>query len=299
MSLEANDLVLFAQVVEAGSFSQAAERAGLPKSTLSRRISQLENTLGERLLVRTTRRLTLTDFGASLLEHARRLLAETEAAAAFASSRQGTPRGLLRVSLPPDFAELDLSQLILQYATQYPEVQLELDLSPRRVDLLTERFDLAVRAAASLPDDAMLVARQLGRYGNALYASPAYLARYGQPQHPDELLTQHTGLRMIGGNGEVLPWRLTCGDRQWQGLPHGPLAANSLPLQRDLALHGLGIVGLSDPFARRPLAEGRVQRVLPEWQLPTITLWCLTPGRHLQPTRTTAFIELLKAAMGH
>ncbi len=88
MSLEANDLVLFAQVVEAGSFSQAAERAGLPKSTLSRRISQLENTLGERLLVRTTRRLTLTDFGASLLEHARRLLAETEAAAAFASARQ-------------------------------------------------------------------------------------------------------------------------------------------------------------------------------------------------------------------
>ena len=138
MSLEANDLVLFARVVDAGSFSQAAERAGLPKSTLSRRISQLESTLGERLLVRTTRRLTLTDFGASLLEHARRLLAETEAAAAFASSRQGTPRGLLRVSLPPDFAELDLSQLILQYATQYPEVQLEVDLSPRRVDLLAD-----------------------------------------------------------------------------------------------------------------------------------------------------------------
>lgn len=299
MKLEANDLVLFAHVVEAGSFAKAAERAGLPKSTLSRRIAQLEEQLGERLLVRTTRRLELTDFGAGLLEHARHLLDETEAAEAFASSRQGTPRGQLRVALPPDFAELDLAQLILNYATRYPEVQLELDLSPRRVDLIAERFDLAVRAAAKLPDDAQLVARQLGQYANALYASPAYLARYGQPQHPDELLAGHIGLRLVGGTGEVLPWRLSCGAEQWQGLPKGPLAANSLPLQRDLALHGLGIVALSEPFARRPLAEGRLQRVLPAWQLPAITLWCLTPGRRLLPTRTTAFIEMLKGAMGN
>jgi len=187
--------------------------------------------------------------------------------------------------------------LILQYAASYPDVRLELDLSPRRVDLLAERFDLAVRAAARLPDDALLVARKLSEHANALYASPAYLARYGVPQHPDELLEKHVGLRMIGGNGDTIPWRLSREGEAWQGVPNGPLAANSLPLQRDLALHGLGIVGLSEPFARRPLAEGRLQRVLAAWQLPAITLWCVTPGRRLLPLRTTAFIEMLRAAM--
>ena len=150
MSLDANDLILFAQVMETASFSRAAERSGLPKSTLSRRITLLETKLGERLLTRSTRRLAITEFGERILEHARRLLEETEAASAMALHRQGVPRGVLRVSMPPDFVELDLTPFLLQFAASYPEVRLELDLSPRRVDLLAERFDLAVRVA-SLP----------------------------------------------------------------------------------------------------------------------------------------------------
>lgn len=297
MSLDANDLILFAQVVDAGSFSGAAERAGLPKSTLSRRITELENKLGERLLVRTTRRLSLTDFGEGLLEHARRLQEEAEAASAMAQHRQAHPSGRLRVALPPDFVELDLSQLLLQFASTYPEVKLEVDLSPRRVDLLAERFDLAVRAASKLPDDGTLVARKLCDMANGLYASPAYLARYGTPEHPDELMQGHVGLRLISGNGETLPWRLTRDGEHWEGMLQGPLAANSLGLQRDLATHGLGIVGLSDRFATDYLAKGLLKRILPDWQLPTVTLWCITPGRRLLPTRTLAFMEMLKAAM--
>lgn len=297
MSLDANDLILFAQVVDAGSFSGAAERAGLPKSTLSRRITELENKLGERLLVRTTRRLSLTDFGEGLLEHARRLQEEAEAASAMAQHRQAHPSGRLRVALPPDFVELDLSQLLLQFASSYPEVKLEVDLSPRRVDLLAERFDLAVRAASKLPDDGTLVARKLCDMANGLYASPAYLARYGTPEHPDALMQGHVGLRLISGNGETLPWRLTRDGEHWEGMLQGPLAANSLGLQRDLATHGLGIVGLSDRFATEYLAKGLLQRVLPDWQLPTVTLWCITPGRRLLPTRTLAFMEMLKGAM--
>ena len=135
MSLDANDLILFAQVMETGSFSRAAERTGLPKSTLSRRITTLETKLGERLLTRSTRRLAITEFGERILEHARRLLEETEAASAMALQRQGVPRGVLRVSMPPDFVELDLTPFLLQFAASYPEVRLELDLSPRRVDL--------------------------------------------------------------------------------------------------------------------------------------------------------------------
>ena len=297
MSLDANDLILFAQVMAAGSFSRAAERCALPKSTLSRRITLLEAKLGERLLTRSTRRLAITEFGEQILDHAKRLLEETEAASAMALHRQGTPRGVLRVSLPPDFAELDLTPLLLQYASSYPEVRLELDLSPRRVDLLAERFDLAVRAASRLPDDSTLVARKLCEMHNGLYASPAYLARYGTPKMPTDLV-DHVCLGMISGTGEALSWQLTRGADQWEGMPNGPLAANSRGLQRDLAAHGLGIVGLAERFASKWIEQGLLRRVLPEWTLPTVTIWCVTPGRRLLPVRTTAFIELLRAALG-
>ena len=296
MSLDANDLILFAQVMAAGSFSRAAERTGLPKSTLSRRIGQLEAKLGERLLTRTTRRLSITDFGERVLDHAKRLQEETEAATAMALNRQGTPRGLLRVAMPPDFQELDLTPMLLQYASSYPEVHLELDLSPRRVDLVAERIDLAVRVASRLPDDRTLVARKLCELANGLYASPAYLARYGVPAAPADLL-DHVGLALIGGNGETVPWRLSRGAEQWEGMPSGPLAANSPGLQRDLATHGLGVVGLVDRFADKWVEQGLLKRVLPDWALPTMTLWCVTPGRRLLPARTLAFIELLRASL--
>lgn len=296
MSLDANDLILFAHIMEAGSFSKAAERTGLPKSTLSRRITALETKLGERLLTRSTRRLSITEFGERILDHAKRLHEETEAASAMALHRQGTPRGVLRVSMPPDFVELDLTPLLLQFAASYPEVRLELDLSPRRVDLLVERFDLAVRAASRLPDDGTLVARKLCDMPNGLYASPAYLARYGVPGRPEELL-DHVGLRLIGGNGEPVPWRLSHGTDHWEGLPDGPLAANSPSLQRDLAAHGMGIVALDERFAGKLVEQGRLKRVLPEWCLPTVTLWCVTPGRRLLPARTSAFIDMLRTSL--
>ena len=296
MSLDANDLILFAQVMETGSFSRAAERTGLPKSTLSRRITTLETKLGERLLTRSTRRLAITEFGERILEHARRLLEETEAASAMALHRQGVPRGVLRVSMPPDFVELDLTPFLLQFAANYPEVRLELDLSPRRVDLLAERFDLAVRVASRLPDDSTLVARKLCELANGLYASPAYLARYGIPEKPQDLL-EHIGLRLIGGNGDALPWRLSRGAEQWEGMPDGPLAANSPRLQRDLARHGMGIVGIDDRFAQNWVEQGLLERVLPEWALPAVTIWCVTPGRRLLPARTTAFIDMLRIAL--
>ena len=296
MSLDANDLILFAHIMEAGSFSRAAERTGLPKSTLSRRITALETKLGERLLMRSTRRLSITEFGERILDHAKRLLEETEAASAMALHRQGTPRGVLRVSMPPDFVELDLTPLLLQFAASYPEVRLELDLSPRRVDLLVERFDLAVRAASRLPDDGTLVARKLCDMPNGLYASPAYLARYGVPAKPEELL-DHVGLRLIGGSGEPVPWRLSRRTDYWEGLPDGPLAANSPSLQRDLAAHGMGIVALDERFAAKWVEQGLLQRILPEWCLPTVTLWCVTPGRRLLPARTSAFIEMLRTSL--
>jgi len=296
MNLDANDLILFAQLMEAGSFSRAAERAGLPKSTLSRRITALEGRLGERLVNRSTRRLAITEFGERILDHATRLKDETEATIAMAQHCQEAPRGTLRVSLPPGFVELELTPFLLRFAADYPEVSLELDISARRVDLVVERFDLAVRIARQLPDDTTLVARQLAQMEHGLYASPAYLARYGRPSEPAELL-DHVCLRLISSSGESQPWRLSRGSEHWEGLPTGPLAANSLGLQRDLAGHGLGITALSDRYAAPWLEQGLLQRVLPEWSMPLMTVWCVTPGRRLLPARTRVFIDLLKAAL--
>src|SRR5690606_5663439 len=219
MAVTADDLILFAQVIDAGSFSRAAERAGLPKSTVSRRISALEAALGERLLTRTTRQLKITEFGEGILDHAQRLLEELEGARALAQHRQATPQGVLRASLPPDFfLDLDLLPFLIEFAERYPAVELELDLSPRRVDLIAERFDLAIRIAARLPDDSTLVARRLAVIEHGLYASCAYLARAGVPQTPDDLL-QHTGLRLITSSGEAQPWLLSRGDDRWEGRP--------------------------------------------------------------------------------
>lgn len=293
VSLSSDDLVLFARVVETGSFSRAAARCGLPKSTLSRRISGLEQVLGERLLVRSTRRLAITEFGEGILEHARRLAEETDAAGALALHRQVTPRGTLRVSFPPDFLELDLTPFLAQYTQRYPDVRLELDLSARRVDLLAERIDLAIRVAGALPDDSTLVARQIVPLHSGLYASPDYLARRGLPATPADLAA-HTGLALIASNGETVPWRLQHQTARWEGQPVGPLASNSIGLQRTLALQGMGIAAISTRYAAPLVAQGVLRRVLPDWQLPTLYVWCVTPGRRLLPTRTTAFVELLR-----
>lgn len=297
LKLYANDLILFAHIVDAGSFTRAADLTGLPKSTLSRRLSDLENEFGERLMQRSTRRLVLTEFGERMLEHARRLVDESEEATALALHRQTAPQGTLRVSFPPEFRELSLDRVITEFVQRYPDVRLELDLSSRRVDIVAERFDVAVRAATQLPDDSALVARQIIVLHNGLYASPDYVKKHGRPEHPDDLL-QHHGLALVGSGGDQHQWVLVRDGQRWQGLPYHVLSANSLGLQQSLCVRGLGIVGLSDRFAIKLVDEGLIERVLPEWSLPPTTVWCVTPGRKLLPQRSMAFIDVLKSVVG-
>jgi len=294
--LYANDLILFAQIVDAGSFTRASDTTGLPKSTLSRRLTDLENQFGERLMQRTTRRLVLTEFGERILDHARRLQEEAEAATALALHRQATPHGTLRVSLPPEYKALALDSVVYEFRTRYPAVRLELDLSSRRVDLLAERFDIAIRAATHLPDDSSLVARRVTTLHSGLYASPDYLKSSGTPQEPSDLF-QHSGLMLLGSNGEGQPWQLTRGKERWEGVPAQAIWANSLGLQQSLAAKGLGIVGLSERFAEGLEQEGKLKRILPDWSLPPTAIWCVTPGRRLLPQRTLAFMEVLKTVL--
>lgn len=176
MESDADDLLLFARVMESGSFSRAAERVHWPKSTVSRRIAALETRLGEKLLLRSTRKLSLTDFGAGVLEHARAVAAEVDGALALALHRQQKPSGRLRVSMPADFAQHVAAGMLAEFAIRHPEVALELDLTPRRVDLIGEGFDLAIRMG-QLDEDSQLAARRLATTHWGLYAAPAYLAR--------------------------------------------------------------------------------------------------------------------------
>lgn len=294
--IDPNDLVIFAHVAESGSFTRAAERLGLPKSTVSRRLSGLEQRVGERLLLRTTRRQTLTEFGLELLEHALQVVAEVEAVEALSEHRQAAPGGRLRVSMPSDFANLLLVDALGAFVALHPGIQLELDLSPRRVDLLGEGFDLAIRVG-DLASDSLLAARRLSELSTGLYASPGYLADSGEPRHPDDLM-QHRAVRLPGGHGEPLPWILMRAGERWEGLPPGQVTANSPEFLIRIIGAGAGIAAVPDDFAVGFVRSGVLRKVLPDWRLPSPMVSAVFPGRKLMPAKTRVFIDMLQAFFG-
>lgn len=300
VDLDANDLMLFARVAEAGSFSRAADRVRLPKSTVSRRITALEKRLGERLLQRSTRKLSITEFGAGVLDHARALTAEVEGAQALAQHRQAKPSGRLRVSMPGDFATFALPEMLSHFVQEHPAIVLELDLSPRRVDLIGENFDLAVRMG-ELPDDSQLAARRLAEMTVGLYAAPAYLQAHGVPTTPDDLLGLH-GLLILSRSGEARGWQLERGPAQarerWHGVPAQHTLANSPDVLMRMAQAGVGVVLVPDFYALAQVRSGTLVRVLPDWCLPAGSCWAVFPGRRLMPARTRAFLDALVATMG-
>lgn len=296
MESDADDLLLFARVMEAGSFSRAAERVHWPKSTVSRRIAALETRLGEKLLQRTTRKLSLTDFGAGVLEHARAVAAEVDGALALALHRQQKPSGRLRVSMPADFAQLVAAGMLAEFALAYPEVQLELDLTPRRVDLIGEGFDLAIRMG-QLDEDSQLAARRLATTHWGLYASPDYLARVGEPLLPQALDSMH-GLMLRAHGGEPVPWRLQRdGAEPYLVRPAQHTLANAPSLLAQLAEAGVGIAGIDRLLVSDALRLGRLQRLLPDWHLPGSTAWAVFPERRLMPLRTRVFLEAMSALL--
>ncbi|WP_052162102.1 LysR family transcriptional regulator [Aquabacterium sp. NJ1] len=295
MNIEPNDLLLFARVVDAHSFSRAAEQLGLPKSTVSRRVAGLEAQLGERLLLRTTRKLTLTDFGHTVLEHAQQIVAEVDAASSLAQHRQAQPSGRLRVTMPSDFASMMLAPMMADFVRQYPAISLELDLTPRRVDLIGENMDLAIRMG-DLPDDASLAARRLAVFTTGLYASPAYLAARGHPSEPEALM-EHDTLRLLGRDGDAIPWVLQRDEAHWTGIPPGRATANSPDLLMRMALAGAGVALINDYFAEAHVRSGDLQPVLPDWRAPSTSAWAVFPGRRLMPARTRVFLDALQAKL--
>lgn len=295
--ISSDDLLLFATIAEQGSLVRAADSLGMPKATVSRRLSRLEADLGQQLLVRTTRRLNLTEFGQVFLEQCQRVAEEVAAANDFARSREVQPRGRLRVSMPSEYAQYQLLQAIATFSAEYPEVQLDLDLSSRRVDLIGERFDLAIRMG-TLADDTTMVARKIDEEKFGLYASPIYLALYPAPQQPNELM-QHTCIRLLSARGTAITWKLLRGKQIWEQVPPGRLTLNSMGVIQQLVLDGAGIGALPDRFAEPEVRAGRLVRILPEWCLPSVPAWALMPTRRYLPFKTRAFLEHIQNSLNN
>ena len=194
--------------------------------------------------------------------------------------------------MPGDFANLGLTFMIAKFMERYPAISLELDLSPRRVDLVSENFDIAIRMG-DLPDDSSLHARRVALEKIALYASPSYIARRGLPATPDDL-EQHDLLCLASRAGGPQSWQLTRGKTVWHRALPARLAANSPDLLARIACEGAGIAASSDLFAELHVAKGELVRVLPEWSLPEVTGWAVFPGRRLMPAKTRAFLDMME-----
>lgn len=291
-NISADDLILFATIAEQASLVRAAEQLGMPKATVSRRLSNLEELLGQKLLIRTTRRQTLTEFGLEFLDHSRRVAEEVATVQDFVRSQDMQPHGRLRVSMPGDYARQHFSRAIATFIESHPEIQLDIDLSSRRVDLIGERFDLAIRMG-ELTDDATLVARKIDEQSFALYASPIYLALHPMPKHPDDL-QHHASVRLLSTQGNAAPWKLIRGKEAWEEVPPGRLTLNSPDMIQQLLLDGAGIGALPCRFATEDVRLNRLVRVLPEWSLPAVPAWAVMPTRRYLPAKTRAFLAHLE-----
>ena len=284
------EMALFVEVAKVMSFRRAAASLRVPNSTLSRRIADLERAVGVRLFNRTTRSIDLTEAGAIYYERCRDIVEAARVAHEKLGEVADKPRGRLRVSTTVELARLYFGPLIADYTRLYPDVTLEIDLNPNRVDLISQNYDLALRIGQQ--PDSSLIARHLGVLRTTLFASPAHLARTGMPTRPEELSTH----AVIGNLNAPQPdrWVLSRGTETVEVTVSAPVMVNNFGLMRQLALLGLGIVTLHEPMVGHDVKAGRLQRVLPEWVLREAPVYALMPSR-LLPAKTRLFVDMLAA----
>ena len=285
-----DDLEAFVAVVEAGSITQAAERLGIAKSAVSRRLVGLEERLGVELIRRTTRRLNLTDTGQGFYEQAARVLADLEEAESAAAQSHGELRGRLKVALPLSFGLRHMAGPIGDFARLHPKVSFDLDLNDRRVDLLEEGADLALRIGRL--DDSSLIARRLFDARTVVVASPAYLEAHGTPTAPEELV-DHRCL-VYSNLADPTRWRYRDADGAAVDVRITPaMSASSGDLICDMAARGHGIAMQPTFIAGALVSIGELKPVLTDVQWPVTPAWAVyPPTRHLS-YRVRAFIDFL------
>jgi len=286
--MDLNEILVFTRVVETKSFTGAADLLGLPKSTVSRKLAQLEERLGVRLIQRTTRKLALTDAGQVYYERCARIVADALAAEKQVTDMQSAPRGVLRVTAPVDVSTSYLGPVIARFCAAHPEITVELDASDRVVDLIEDGFDVAIRFGPL--QESTFAARRLCRIHMQLWAAPSYLARRPAPQLADEL-DEHDRV-LFTPVTRMQSWDLDGPDGEGYELARpARFASNNLAAVRAVVIEGGGIGLLPDFFVPEAVQRGLLVRVLPQWQGRVTELFAVYPGRQNLPPKLQLFLE--------
>lgn len=281
-----NDIALFVAVVKAKSFRKAADSLDMPASTLSRRISHLEKSIGIRLLHRTTRQIELTELGRTYFGRCQRIIAEAQSAHEQLSQAAESPSGLLRLSMVEEFASDFVIPHLPEFRRLHPGIRFEFDINTRRANLVSDSVDIALRMGQV--NDSGLIARRLAVFELALYASAAYLKRSPKLKSPDDL-AGHQCLQLSS-----LDWPLVKGSQRLIHRLKAPAySANSMGLLKTLVMRDAGIAMLSDAMVRDECLSGNVLRVLPDWCPPDVPVYALTETR-LLPAKTRVFLDFLQ-----
>lgn len=287
-----NDLYYFAMVVEHAGFAAAERALGIPKSRLSRRIAQLEIDMGVRLLQRSTRRFAVTEVGQNVYRHAQAMLSEAQSAREAVDRLSAEPRGLIKVSAPVALAQQQLAELLPDFLVKYPQVRVQMQVSNRRVDLINEGFDVALRVRSQLNDDGSLVMRSFGQIRELLVASPAYLSAHGRPGTPQDL-AGHLTLSMSEDESRQR-WELHGPDDVTVRVDIQPrLMGHDFPLLMESAKRGLGIALLPETVCGEPIHSGQLEPVLPDWSLPQGICHAVFPSRRGLLPSVRVFIDFL------
>lgn len=287
-------LAMVAKVAEERSLAGAARVLGVSVPTVSRAIARLEERLGGRMFNRTSRRLALTDLGRGVAERAARVLYEAEEAESAARELASRPRGTVRLAVPMSFGLRWVAPLMPEFFGLYPDISVDLHLSDAVVDLIGEGFDAALRIAVL--EESSLVARRLCPMARHIVASPAYIARYGRPQHPGELAAHHLLGYAYHARGEE--WRFTGPAGEAIAVrPLGRLRVTNVDALLPTLLAGIGIAELPEFISAGPLGEGRLEIILPEWQIAPGGLYFVTPTARNRPAKVEALGGFLAARL--
>lgn len=290
--MDLNEVAIFIKVVQTGSFSEAAKQLQMPKSTVSMKISSLERTLNTTLIHRTTRKLNITPEGEAFYKRSLVGLEEIYSAEEELSSLKGEPQGLLRITAPLDLGNSVLPSIVADFARKYPKVIVDVILTDRRVDLLAEKIDLAIRAGNL--KDSTLIAKKLGTSYFAVYASPKYLKQNGEPKHPREL-SNHRVLQFLPIG--ITEWRLA-GPKGTLDIPvRGTMLLNSLLMIKSLTLAGEGISLLPIYDCHSEVKSGKLVRILPDWRTPLNPIHFVYPSQKFVKPKLKAFMEMATEPM--
>lgn len=286
-------VAVFVAVAEAGSFSEAARRLGISTSAASQAVRGLEERLGTPLLRRSTRSLSLTDVGSNYLHAAAPALSELKRAAEVASGQGGRPAGPLRLTMPRAPFELLIAAALAAFQDRYPDVDLEIAVEGRLVDIVKQGFDAGLRYGSVLGKD--MVAVSVGPRSDAiLVASPAYLHRRSVPNLPGDLLAHRALMCRSQLTGLVKPWILHAGGQSVEVAPPSATIVYDLASQIELAVQGLGIVSAPAAVVTGLLKAGKLQHILPAWSSPLDALYLYFPSRRHQSAALRAFVAFLK-----